>query len=294
MTQVQAERKALWRILAPVAEDLGAVERLLHSLVAGPGDHDWLGTTGSALLDAGGKRLRPALVLLCARAGEYDPEVAVPAAAALELLHLASLVHDDVIDRGTLRRGFPTVNSRWGDALAILTGDYLFGKALLAVSALPSAAVRQMGGVIGELVGGEVDQQLGRGKKPGLDEYLNRIGRKTAALLATSCRMGAVLGRVPEAVAARLGEYGWWLGLTYQVVDDLLDVCGDPTALGKAVGLDAGQGIATLPSLLTVDEAREMASDFSRRATSGVGGLKPDWLGSTLAELAHFLVERGS
>ncbi len=289
---VQIERKDLQEVLQPVAGDLAAVERLLHGLVVDRGEPDWLGVTVSALLDAGGKRLRPSLVLLAAHAGQYDPETAVPAAAALELLHLASLVHDDVIDEGTLRRGLPTINARWGDALAILAGDYLFGKALSAVSALPSAAVRLMGTVIGELVAGEVDQQLGRGRVPGLDQYLTRIGRKTAALMAACSRMGAMLGGAAEAQVARLAEYGWWLGLTYQVVDDLLDVRGDPAVLGKTMGMDARRGIATLPAILPLEEAQAMAAGFSAQAGSEVAGLHPEWLRRTLTDLAEFALER--
>lgn len=292
MIPVEAERQTLRQLLSPVADGLAEVERLLHNLVAEGGD-GWLGETVSALLDAGGKRLRPALVLLAAHVGEFRPERIVPGAAAMELLHLASLVHDDVIDDGILRRGRPTVNSRWGSSLAILTGDYLFGKALVALSSLPPPAAGLMGAAIGELVAGEVDQQFSRTETPGLDRYLTCIGRKTAALMAACCRLGAGLSGASEAQVARLGEYGWWLGMTYQAVDDLLDVRGDPTALGKAVGMDAGLGIATLPALLPPEEAQGMVEGFSLQASSEVAGLKPDWLRRTLTELAGFVLERG-
>lgn len=303
MIALERERGALQEILGPVSEGLAAVERLLHSLVAGPGESEWLGATASALLDAGGKRLRPALVLLSAHAGEYEAETAVPGAAALELLHLASLVHDDVIDQGTLRRGFPTVNARWGDALAILAGDHLFGKAVLAVSKLPGVAARELATVIGELVTGEVDQQLGRERVPDLDAYLDRIGRKTAALFSACCRMGARLGRVGEVQTARLTQYGWWLGLSYQVVDDLLDLRGDPAALGKPVGMDAAAGVVTLPGILlarggavtaetALQEAGAMAEGFAVQARSEVAGMSPTWLRRTLEDLAAFVVER--
>lgn len=310
--QPGTEREILRRILSPVAPELAAVERLLHSLVAGPDDHDWLGTTVSALLDAGGKRLRPALVLLSAQAGTYDPAAAVPAATALELLHLASLVHDDVIDRGTLRRGFPTVNARWGDPLAILTGDYLFAKALATVADLPPRATRQLAAALGQMVAGEVGQQLGRGGIPGVDEYLKRIGQKTASLTASCCRIGALAGQAPAAVVERLAEYGWWFGMTYQLVDDLLDVRGNPSVLGKAVGMDAAREVATLPAVLAAAEAnggsggapvtREaaleaaeaMAADFAARARSKVADIKPRWLRETFEDLAGFVLERSS
>ncbi|MGE5623847.1 MAG: polyprenyl synthetase family protein [Methanocella sp.] len=292
MMQAEAERQTLQDLFSPVADGLAEVERLLHDLVA-EGGGSWLGETVAALLDAGGKRLRPALVLFSAHTGDYRPERVVPGAAAMELLHLASLVHDDVIDDGLLRRGRPTVNSRWGPALAILTGDYLFGKALLALSGLPSPAAGLMGAAIGELVAGEVDQQFSRTEAPGLDRYLTCIGRKTAALMAACCRLGAGLAGASEPVVARLGEYGWWLGMTYQAVDDLLDVRGDPATLGKAVGMDASRGITTLPALLPLEEARGMVEGFSLQASSEVAGLKPDWLRRTLTDLAGFVLERG-
>lgn len=304
MTHSPGDRETLRRILAPVAEELVAVERLLHGLAAEGGDNDWLGTTVSVLLDAGGKRLRPALVLLCARAGPAGTEAALSAAAAVELLHLASLVHDDVIDRGTLRRGLPTVNSRWGDALAILTGDFLFGKAMVAAAGLPPGVLRQIGEVIGALVGGEVEQQLGRAdasdsrasqhRAPETDAYLRRSERKTAALTAAACRIGATLGGAREDTVERLAGYGRWLGLAFQVVDDLLDVDGDPAVLGKDVGVDARCGIATLPSLASREEAQDLAEKFVARARAELSGLHPVWLRRTLGELATFVLRRRS
>ncbi|HHW15606.1 MAG TPA: polyprenyl synthetase family protein [Firmicutes bacterium] len=294
MTHSPVEREALRRILAPVAEELVAVERLLHGLAAEGGGNDWLGTTVSVLLDAGGKRLRPALVLLCARTGPAGTEAALPAAAAVELLHLASLVHDDVIDHGTLRRGLPTVNSRWGDALAILTGDFLFGKAMVVASGLPPGVVRQIGEVIGVLVGGEVEQQLSRDQPLETGAYLRRIQRKTAALVAAACRIGATLGGAREDTVERLAQYGRWLGIAFQVVDDVLDVDGDPAVLGKAVGVDARCAIATLPALVSREKARDLAEEFVVRARAELTGLRPVWLRRTLGELAAFVLRRRS
>jgi heptaprenyl diphosphate synthase len=284
MNVLETAKRGLTEILAPVAEELAAVEARLHALVASPDDPPWLATAVTTLLEAGGKRVRPALVVLCAHAGSPGAP-AVDAAAAVELLHLASLVHDDVIDGGRLRRGIPTINARCGDPLAILTGDYLFGKAVVALAGLPPAAVAEFGAVIGELVAGEVDQQLGRGEAPGLGQYLERIGQKTAALLATCCRLGALLGGAGPAEIDRLERYGGWFGLAYQVADDLLDVRGDADLLGKPVGMDLARGVTTLPN-------DQLAGELAARAQAELAGLEPAWLRQTLADLTIYAVQR--
>lgn len=318
-----ANADPLRTLLAPLQRDLEEVETFLHRVV-GAGETErtpeagapegaaWLAQTAASLLSAGGKRVRPALVLLSAHAGSFRTEVAIPAAAAVELLHLASLVHDDVIDQGDVRRGLPTVNARWGGELAVLMGDYLFGRALAAAAFLPRPPLAALGTLITRLATGEVDQLFGRGRQPSLPEYLDRVGLKTASMLSTCCQVGAAAGDVPETQAAALVEYGWWLGLSYQLVDDLLDLEGDPLALGKPVGMDARTGVATLPAVLAagwetalleaapqaaptehaVGQSWAMARDFSAKAVAELDRLERAWVRSLLRSLAVFVVDR--
>ncbi len=209
------------------------------------------------LFAAGGKRIRPALVLLAAKVGTYDLERLVPAAMAVELTHAATLVHDDVIDRATVRRGRPTVAARLGDEPAIVVGDFYFAKAYeQAANTQSPEVVTILADAVMKICAGEVLQQAIRHHyNATLDEYMPRIEAKTATLLAACCDIGALLGGLNADTRAHLRDYGRLLGLAFQIADDVLDYTGTEDEVGKPIGHDVAEGFATLPLMLAMEEA---------------------------------------
>ncbi|HEV2967995.1 MAG TPA: polyprenyl synthetase family protein [Candidatus Dormibacteraeota bacterium] len=209
------------------------------------------------LFAAGGKRVRPALVLLSARCGAYDLDRLTPAAMAVELTHAATLVHDDVIDRSAVRRGRPTVAAALGDEPAIVIGDFYFAKAYEHAARTDSTeVVGILARAVMEICAGEVRQQAIRYRySTGVDEYMQRIEAKTAALLAASCDIGASLAGVAPDLRSALHEYGRMLGLAFQIADDVLDYLGSEGEIGKPIGKDITEGFATLPLMLALEDA---------------------------------------
>ncbi|TPV95593.1 MAG: polyprenyl synthetase family protein [Myxococcales bacterium FL481] len=239
--------------VAMVAEDLDAVEiklaELLQSSIA------VIPQVGGHLTFAGGKRLRPMLSLLCARASGYVADHRVTVAAVGELLHTATLLHDDVIDRGEWRRGRPAARLPYGNGMAVLTGDYCLARGLLAVADIGElAAVRSMAETVTRMAEGEIAQLHSAGDWR-LEEatYYMVIERKTAALLAWCSSVAGL----PAHVAPELFEYGLELGFAFQIADDVLDYAGGE-ALGKASGQDLREGKATLPLILAAEDDREL------------------------------------
>ncbi len=202
------------------------------------------------LLRAGGKRFRPLLVLLAAEAADPEPPEVLTAACVVELTHLASLYHDDVMDEAMLRRGAESANARWDNHVAILAGDWLFSKSSELTSLLGPEAVRIQAETFSRLVEGQILETLGpRGGDP-LDHYLRVVGGKTGSLLATSARYGAMFAGAPAQVVEALTAYGEKVGVAFQLSDDLLDVASDSDESGKTPGTDLREGVATLPVLL--------------------------------------------
>jgi len=204
------------------------------------------------LFQAGGKRIRPALVLLAAKCGRYDFERLTPAAMAVELTHAATLVHDDVIDRSPTRRGRPSVAARLGDEPAIVIGDFYFAKAYehAARTGVPEVVDILARTVMG-ICAGEVRQQGIRYRySTGVDEYMERVEAKTAMLLAACCEIGSLLGGLDDSESAALRAYGRSLGLAFQIADDVLDYVGTEGEVGKPIGHDILEGFATLPLML--------------------------------------------
>jgi heptaprenyl diphosphate synthase len=202
------------------------------------------------LMEAGGKRIRPTLVLLAAQFGDpRDPRV-VPAAVALELTHLATLYHDDVMDEAHVRRGSDSANSRWGNSVAILTGDFLFAKASLILADLGPDAVRIQAETFTRLVTGQIAETVGcrPGQDP-LDHYLGVVNDKTASLFATSGQFGALFSGAPPAVIERITPACAALGVAFQLSDDILDVASESSQSGKTPGTDLREGVRTLPML---------------------------------------------
>ncbi len=230
--------------------DLATVEAALRDEIYR--DPDVVSAPMADLFAAGGKRLRPALVLLAARCGHYDLEKLTVAAMAVELTHAATLVHDDVIDRASVRRGRPTVAASLGDEPAIVIGDFYFAKAYEHAARTDSAeVVGILARTVMEICAGEVRQQEIRYRyTTDVDEYMRRIEAKTATLLAASCDIGAVLARLSTAQRTALHEYGRLLGLAFQIADDVLDYMGSEDEIGKPIGQDVAEGFATLPLML--------------------------------------------
>ncbi len=227
--------------LALVVEALQDAARTEDPLLADASRH---------LIDAGGKRFRATLVLLAAQFGDpRDPRV-VPGAAAIELTHLATLYHDDVMDEAAIRRGHQSANSRWSNTVAILTGDYLFARASQILAGLGPDAIRIQAETFVRLVTGQVAETVGPapGQDP-LDHYMSVVTNKTASLIAKAGRFGAMLSGAPGEVTARITPACEALGVAFQLSDDIIDVASDSEQLGKAPGTDLREGIRTLPML---------------------------------------------
>lgn len=237
---------ALWQ---EVQADLQQVEAELLRQVDAP--DPVLSQAARHLVQAGGKRLRPAFAILAARCCGASLERILPLAVALEMIHMATLVHDDVIDASPIRRGQPTVWARWGQELSLHTGDYLFARSLILVatyddpripSVLASVSVKMVQGEIQQLAAAfDLDVTL--------RDYLDRIYRKTALLIAASCELGAIAAGADTATIRHLRYYGRNLGLAFQITDDVLDMVADPEQTGKPIGGDLRQGVITLPAI---------------------------------------------
>jgi heptaprenyl diphosphate synthase len=203
------------------------------------------------LLEAGGKRFRPQLVLLAAEFGDADAPGVVPAALVVELTHVATLYHDDVMDEAQLRRGSASANARWGNSIAILTGDYLFARASDIVADLGPDAVRIQARTFARLVHGQIRELVGPGtQEDPITHYLSVVADKTASLIATSARFGAMLSGAGEQVERQLTDFGERIGTAFQLSDDVLDVVSESPGFGKTPGTDLREGVATLPALL--------------------------------------------
>jgi len=232
-------------------------EALLHEIAAGHGAA--LGEHASATLAAGGKRLRPVLVFVCAGAAENED--LVRAGAAVELLHMATLVHDDVLDRAPMRRGRPTVFWTSGRHAATATGDFLFARAFAQLAATRSpAAVKALSEASSSLARGELMQRDDAFSPTVTEErYLERATLKTGRLFEAACRLGSVLGVPGEEAADALGRFGDRIGLAFQIFDDVLDLSGPPDQTGKSRGTDLLDGTATLPIIYARAEDPSLA-----------------------------------
>lgn len=232
-------------------------------------------------LRGGGKRLRPALVLLGGRFHPYTEQRLTSLAAAAELIHMATLVHDDIVDRSTTRRGQDTVNARWGDRMAVLAGDYLLGCALHIVAENGTARViASLSQCVKEMAGGEM-RQFGRVNRLALTEpdYLDWIDKKTALFIAESARLGAMAAGAPDLVLEALWGYGRSLGLCFQIVDDVLDLTASFDNLGKPIGGDVRNGVLTLPLIHALRESTERAELRGMLMNGQTPGAMADLLG---------------
>lgn len=288
-----------------LVDDLLRVEALLGER-AGASVQPLVAEASTHLIKAGGKRLRPALVLLSSRAGEEGRTETDKAAASVELLHLATLYHDDVIDETDVRRGVPTVHSKWGVEVAVLAGDYLFAVACILGAEAGGEVPSLLSLALADVCEGQITEtQTLNDPNRDVTGYLETIGRKTGALFRVSCELGASTAGAPPQERAALRTYGENLGAAFQLVDDLLDLIGDPAVTGKIPGTDLKEGVFTLPVLLAcerdgalrellasgereldrvlpylystgaVEDSLERAREYGARAGAALAGLPP-------------------
>lgn len=326
----ERERARVLELLAPIAGKLAATEELIRARVAS--DVPFVERAGEYLFAAGGKRMRPALLLACANLLGRDSDEEVTYAAVVEFIHAATLVHDDIIDHADLRRGRRTVHAVWGSDLTVLLGDWLYTTAMrmaiehdnLAIIDLFCGATLRM--TEGELL---VLQRLGA-PDLGIDEYFDIIDRKTAALFSAACEAPALMRPARPDLRRPLAEYGRALGTCFQIVDDLLDFTATQTDLGKPVLSDLREGKLTLPILLalprltpferakiehvladrefgrttpeeiveiveregTLEETRDRAEQWAERARAALAVLPSGDCLSTLAAAVDFVIDR--
>jgi heptaprenyl diphosphate synthase len=316
-------------IYEPVQAELGQVEAALEAVARA--DNPQVQRMLSHVLAAGGKRLRPTIALLAGRFGSYRPELLVPLAASIELLHTATLVHDDVIDESDMRRGRPTTNSRHHNAAAVMLGDYMFAHAAELICRTESLdVVKLFSRTLMAMASGELAQDLSayQFSHDTLD-YFRRISGKTASLFATSAEGGALAAGAPATWVQALRNYGENVGMAFQVVDDVLDFEGDEAELGKPAGSDLLQGTLTLPALLflerqpennpirrlfknehtaehltealqsvassgVLDESYAVARDFRDRAVAALEPLPDSGDRAALIEIADYVLSRRS
>ncbi len=248
-----------------LASGLAAVEE--HLAVAVKSSDDFVSETSRHLVAAGGKRFRPLLTLLAAEYGDAEAPGIVPSAVVVELTHLATLYHDDVMDEATRRRGADSANERWGNTVAILTGDFLFARASDILADLGPEAVRLQARTFERLCVGQIRETVG--PAPGtsaVDHHLAVLADKTGSLIATSARFGSLQAGAPEVVVDALTRFGERIGVAFQLADDLVDITSDSTNSGKTPGTDLREGIPTLPGLLVLsrDDGSRLADLLSR------------------------------
>jgi geranylgeranyl pyrophosphate synthase len=315
-------------VLAPgpawLAEDIQRIESLLID-TAGNSLNSLVSEASTHLIKAGGKRVRPALVLLCSRSGVHGRASTDLAAGAIELVHLATLYHDDVIDETATRRGVPTVHSKWGVEVAVLAGDYLFARGCSLGARAGGEVPGILASAIAEVCEGQIVETLSLGDpRRAVDDYIETIRRKTAALFAAACELGAATSTADDDSRIALVDYGENLGLTFQIVDDLLDLIGDAELTGKVPGTDLREGVFTLPVLLAcarddtlaerlgsgerriefvlprlestgaIDDALAMADEIAGRAAEALHRIEDHELRVALADLLDSVLEQVS
>lgn len=316
-------------IYGPVQEDLRLVEETLDK-IKHVENFPALSKMLSHVLGAEGKRVRPAMALLAGKFGDYRPELHVPLAASIELLHTATLVHDDVIDASPSRRGRPTANELFNNSASVMLGDYMFAhSADLIARTDDTKVVRLFARTIMAIAGGELHQDMSA-YDYGQDtmQYFGRIEGKTASLFATSAEGGAMVARCSATEREALRVYGLNVGMAFQVVDDILDFAGDEEQMGKPIGSDLMQGTLTLPSLILMErhpkdnpikkafrtkkpkpeyvaeavymvlnsdilnESYNVARDFRDRALTSLRTLPDNAARSALEDIAEYVLER--
>jgi geranylgeranyl pyrophosphate synthase len=298
-------------------------------LAQAEGAHPQLALATSHLLSSGGKRMRVAITLLTGEMLNGDRDKLVTLAAAFEMLHSATLVHDDLIDGSLLRRGIPTLNSQWSTPATVLTGDFIFARAALLAAEVNLVPVMQLfAQTLATIVNGEITQLFGRQSTTGRVEYNQRIYAKTASLFETATHSAAIVSRSAPDILEIVKRYGYEVGMAFQIVDDILDFTGEQEAVGKPVASDLRQGVITLPVLYyqelsprdavlnkiingqavseeqmiglinsirlsgAVEQAMKEASDYVNRSQDLLSGFSDSLARRGLEELARYVIQR--
>ena len=316
----------LSKIYESIQEDLAKVKDSLRSIIKV--DFPWLSEQLGYVVRGGGKGIRPALTLLAGQFYNYNLKYLLPMAASVELMHTATLVHDDAIDKSVVRRGRPTIYKMWGEEPSVLLGDYLFAKAGEFVSDTHNPRVIKLfSQTLATISSGELNQFLGAFKvEQTRQQYFQRISSKTASLFCLATESGAILSEAPEESVKALYEYGYNLGIAFQIIDDILDFIGTEEELGKPVGSDLSQGTLTLPVMLllerypenntvkrlfehkdkksmeqtielvrnspVIEECYALASEYRAKACHSLSSLPENTSRQALIELAEYIVER--
>ncbi|MBA2548036.1 MAG: polyprenyl synthetase family protein [Burkholderiaceae bacterium] len=249
-------------VLRPVAADIDAVDRMIRTRL--DSDVALINTIADYIVAAGGKRLRPAVLLLTARALDYRGKDHVELAAVIEFIHTATLLHDDVVDESDLRRGRSTANSMFGNAASVLVGDFLYSRSFqMMVKAGNPRVMQIMADATNRIAEGEVLQLLNvHDPSVNEDRYFEVVERKTATLFEAGCRIAAVIAGADRDVEERCAHYGAALGKAFQIIDDVLDYSGDTEAIGKRLGDDLREGKMTLPLIHALRSAAPIQRDF--------------------------------
>lgn len=258
-------------------QDISKIEKEIESSI--DAQHPVLVQASSHLLKAGGKRIRPVFVLLGAQFGQYDLERVKLVAVPLEMIHMGSLVHDDVIDDAELRRGRKTIKAKWDNRVAMYTGDYMFAKAIEIASESQEPLLHEiLSDAMVEMCIGEVEQIKDQfNADQNLKIYLRRIKRKTALLISVSCELGALIAGADRHVQKCLKRYGYFTGMAFQITDDILDFVGTEKELGKPAGSDLLQGNVTLPALYAMERDEELKKEITQFLISkGTGSVDMD------------------
>jgi heptaprenyl diphosphate synthase len=252
---------------ARLSARMDEVEKALHDHVES--EAPFVTEAARHLMEAGGKRFRPLLCFLAAETGDGSAHDVLTAACVVELTHLASLYHDDVMDEADLRRGAESANARWDNHVAILTGDFLFSKSSELTASLGAEAVRIQAQTFTRLVEGQILETLGPGPEDdALAHYLRVVAGKTGSLIATSARYGAMFAGAPTEVVDALTSYGEKVGVAFQLSDDILDIASESAESGKTPGTDLREGVPTLPVLI----ARKSADPVDARLLELLAG----------------------
>jgi heptaprenyl diphosphate synthase len=243
-------------------ENLEKLEKRLFEVTVS--EDDYLTEISQYLIDAGGKRFRPIISLLAGELGSGDKEKVIDAGISVELIHLGSLYHDDVIDEATTRRGVESTNRKWNATLAILAGDYLLARSSeLAADNLGLESVKLLASTYAELVVGQTKEvQFSFNTTHSTDDYLEVIGGKTASLIRTSAKLGAMAANCPDNLINSISSWAWHNGIIFQITDDILDLNSDSETLGKPAGNDILEGTYTLPVLLALEKDQKKIEDI--------------------------------
>ena len=243
-------------------ENLEKLEKRLFEVTVS--EDDYLTEISQYLIDAGGKRFRPMISLLAGELGSGDKEKVIDAGISVELIHLGSLYHDDVIDEATTRRGVESTNRKWNATLAILAGDYLLARSSeLAADNLGLESVKLLASTYAELVVGQTKEvQFSFKTTHSTDDYLEVIGGKTASLIRTSAKLGAMAANCPDNLINSISSWAWHNGIIFQITDDILDLNSDSETLGKPAGNDILEGTYTLPVLLALEKDQKKIEDI--------------------------------